>query len=201
MNTINLKLINNSNEQNNAEIVICNTNKDIAVAWRVIKNLGKGDYHPFTFPLQNQISASDSWGNYTPAFNAENGQLFEVVKEPSGNVLKFSGKNTDPNSIALVNNLSNGVVNAYILKDNKTFIQATNLAPQMKASFETHPKIYIGVVSQIEEGQVMNSAILSNINTEISLLGIQSADIVMTGGGVGPNATPFKFTLENVVNA
>ena len=45
----------------------------------------------------------------------------------------------------------------------------------------------------------MNSAILSDINTELSLLGIQSADIVMTGGGAGPQATPFEFTLENVV--
>ena len=47
----------------------------------------------------------------------------------------------------------------------------------------------------------MNSAIISNINTEISLLGIVSADIVMTGGGSGPNATAFVFTLENVVMA
>ena len=44
----------------------------------------------------------------------------------------------------------------------------------------------------------MNSAIISNINTELSLLGIASADIVMTGGGPGPNSTPFQFTLENV---
>jgi hypothetical protein len=59
--------------------------------------------------------------------------------------------------------------------------------------------LFIGVVSQVEEGEVMNSAILSDINTELSLLGIQSADIVMTGGGAGPQATPFEFTLENVV--
>ena len=45
--------------------------------------------------------------------------------------------------------------------------------------------IWIGVVSQIEQGQVMNSAILSDINTEISLLGISRADIVMRGGGAG----------------
>ena len=41
----------------------------------------------------------------------------------------------------------------------------------------------------------------SDVNSEIGLLGVQSADIVMTGGGVGPNATPFKFSLENVVYA
>ena len=43
------------------------------------------------------------------------------------------------------------------------------------------------------------SAVVSNINTEISLLGIASADIVMTGGGPGANSTPFAFSLQNVV--
>jgi hypothetical protein len=43
------------------------------------------------------------------------------------------------------------------------------------------------------------SAVVSNINTELSLLGIKSADIVMTGGGPGASATPFAFSLENVV--
>jgi hypothetical protein len=63
------------------------------------------------------------------------------------------------------------------------------------------PTIWIGVVSQVEEGDVMNSAIISDINTELSLLGIASADIVMSGGGAGPSATPFMFTLENIVMA
>jgi hypothetical protein len=65
--------------------------------------------------------------------------------------------------------------------------------------FEFKPTIWIGVASQIVQGQVMDSAIISNINTEISLLGIASADIVMTGGGPGANSTPFAFNLENIV--
>ena len=48
-------------------------------------------------------------------------------------------------------------------------------------------------------GKLMNSAVISSINTELSLLGIASADIVMTGGGSTKTATPFRFTLENVV--
>jgi len=47
----------------------------------------------------------------------------------------------------------------------------------------------------------MNSAVVSSINTELSLIGIASADIVMTGGGAGPAATPFEFAFENVVYA
>jgi hypothetical protein len=35
----------------------------------------------------------------------------------------------------------------------------------------------------------------------LSLLGIASADIVMTGGGPGSNAMPFAFSLQNVIYA
>ncbi|MNT99836.1 hypothetical protein D3C72_2427920 [compost metagenome] len=65
--------------------------------------------------------------------------------------------------------------------------------------FQFKPTIWIGVASQIVQGQVMNSAIISNINTQLSLLGIASADIVMTGGGPGANTTPFAFHFENIV--
>jgi hypothetical protein len=45
----------------------------------------------------------------------------------------------------------------------------------------------------------MNSAVISDINTELSLLGVASADIVMTGGGAGTSAAPYQFRLANVV--
>ncbi len=46
----------------------------------------------------------------------------------------------------------------------------------------------------IEKSPIL-SAILSDIDTEISLLGIMSANLIITGGGIGPSAAPFKFTL------
>lgn len=67
--------------------------------------------------------------------------------------------------------------------------------------FELNPTIWIGVASQTQADDIINSAILSDKNTEISLLGIKSADIVMRGGGPGETATPFVFVLENVVYA
>ncbi len=80
-------------------------------------------------------------------------------------------------------------------RKQKLVCQKSPSGPKVKARRTT---IWIGAVSQVDEGQVMNSAILSDINTEISLLGIVSADIVTTGGGAGPTSTPFVFTLENV---
>jgi hypothetical protein len=60
------------------------------------------------------------------------------------------------------------------------------------------PTVFVGVASEVEEGEVMDSAIISSVNTELALLGVQSADILMRGGGPGPESTPFQFSLENV---
>jgi hypothetical protein len=124
-----------------------------------------------------------------------------MIMTVSGNELQADGKSISPDEIEVKNHLPTGSVNALIYKAGKLFAHKTGIAPGQKAVFQFNPTIYIGVVSQMDQGQVMNAAILSDINTEISLLGIASADIVMTGGGPGPNAAPFAFTLANVVYA
>jgi hypothetical protein len=103
--------------------------------------------------------------------------------------------------VQLRNDLQKGAINATIYKDGRNLATKTSVAPGQKAVFEFKPTIWIGAVSQVVEGQVMNSAIMSDVNTELSLLGIASADIVMTGGGPGTNSTAFTFNLENVVMA
>lgn len=201
---IKLNLINRSNDTNNSEIVIFQKNTatefdDMAVAWQVIRYLGQGDNHPFVYPMITTIAASDSWGNYTPQLPAENGQLFSMVLTPSGDQLKLNGPASSPGEVQCRNDLAIGAISAGLYKSGKLLLIKTGIAPGQKAVFSCKPTLFIGVVSQVEEGEVMNSAILSDINTELSLLGIQRADIVMTGGGAGPQATPFEFRLENVV--
>ncbi len=201
---IKLNFINRSNDINNSEIVIFQKNvaedfDEIAIAWRVIQNCGRNDNHPFNYPLNFKVCASDSYGNYTPKLTAYDGQAYEMVKDSSGDVLQLAQTPAvSPEEVEVKNNLSLGSINANIYRDGKLIAAKTNMAPGQKSVFQFHPRIYIGVVSQIEEGQVMNSAIIQQINTEINLFGIQSADIVMTGGGAGPNATPFNFKLENI---
>jgi hypothetical protein len=201
---IKLNFINNSNDTNNTEIVIFQKNvatdfDELAVAWKVIRYCGQGDNHPFTFPMSLAVGASDSYGNYTPQLAAQNGLLFQMVQGPSGDQLVAAGSGSSPSEVQVLNALSMGAINANIYRDGKLLAIKTSIVPQQKVAFKFKPTIWIGVASQIDEGQVMNSAIISNINTEISLLGIASADIVMTGGGSGPTATPFAFSLQNVV--
>lgn len=204
MEKIKLNFVNRSNDTNNSSIVIFQKNvaedfNEIAVAWKVIENCGRLDNHPFTYPLNFQVSAGDSYGNFTPQLNAYDGQAFEMVKSTSGDILQLSATpSVSATEVEIRNNLSTGAIDANCFRSGTLLATKTGLAPGQKAVFEFHPRIYIGVVSQIEEGDVMSSAIISQINSEINLFGISSADIVMTGGGSGISATPFYFTLENI---
>lgn len=201
---IKLNFINQSADVNNSSIVIFQQNVattfgQIAVAWKVIKNCGRGDNHPFIYSEQIKVGASDSYGNYTPAMAASNGQAFEMVRSSSGDILQLSkSPAANPSEVEIRNNLSQGAIDARVYRSGSLCAVEANLAPMQKAVFEFHPSIYIGVVSQINEGDVMNSAILQQINTKLSLLGVHSADIVMTGGGAGPNAQPFQFQMTNI---
>lgn len=203
MNAIKLNFINKSND-NNSNVVIFQQNvaessEELAVAWKVIQNCGRPDNHPFQYPMDLQISVSDSYGNYTPRLPAYNGQVFEVIKSASGDILQLlTNVSTSPSQFQVRNRLNIGAVNVNCYRDGKLLAVKTNLTPGQQAVFEFEPRIYIGVISQIKEGDVMNSAIISQVNTEISLFGITSADIVMTGGGSGASSTPFNFTLENI---
>ena len=200
MEKITLNFINKSSDTNNSNVVIFQQNVaedfgEIAIAWKVIENCGRLDNHPFIYPLQFEVSGGDSYGNYTPQLTAVNGSAFDMLKDTSGDTLKHSSTPaTNTSVIEVRNNLANGAISANCYRDGKLVAAKTDIAPSQKAVFEFHPKLYIGVVSQIKEGDVLSSATISQINSEINLFGIRSADIVMTGGG----SSEFNFTLENI---
>lgn len=200
-----LNLINRSNDRNNSSVVIFQKNvapdfDEIAVAWQVIQNLGQGDNHPFVYPQQSTVGTEDSYGNFTPQLPASPGQAFEMIKDNSGDVLRLSqSPAASPNEIETRNSLAQGAINADVFKSGKLLATKTAIAPGQKAVFKFEPIILVGVVSQIEEGQVMNSAIISDINAKFDLTGLASADIIWSGGGPGLDATAFEFTMENMV--
>ncbi len=202
-NTIKLNLINSSNDRNNSQIVIFQKNvattfDELAIAWKVIQNLGSGNHHPFTYSYDMTVSASDSYGNYTPELAASPGVMFAMRKDLSGDVLGPNGPSPSSSEVHVLNSLEGGAINASIFRDGKLLALKTGIAPQQKAVFKFKPTIFIGVASQVQEGAVLDSAIISNVNTELSLMGLASADIVMEGGGPGASSTPFRFSLSNV---
>ncbi|MFI5139175.1 MAG: hypothetical protein ACHQIM_15235 [Sphingobacteriales bacterium] len=203
MSDIKLNFINNSNDANNSEIIIFQKNEAFtdapAVAWKVIKSCGQGCNHPFIFPAGVTVSASDSNSNYFPEMPATGGQVFQAVLTPSGDTLEMTSIATQPGEIDIVNASASDAINAKVYRNGRLLATKTRVLPGQKAVFVFQPTLWIGAVSQIQQGQIMDFFIESQINTQISLIGIESADIVMTGGGPGQSSTPFVFTLENVV--
>jgi len=203
---IQLNFINQSADASDVQIVIFQKNvatgyEGSAVAWRVIQYCGPGDNHPFVYPTTMRVSTSDSYGNYEPQLDARPGDLFQVTLTGSGETLaKAATPASYPTEVQVQNNLPQGAINAHIYRDGLLLASRTSVAPGQTAAFEFKPTIWIGAVSQVVQGQIMNSAILDQVNTELSLLGIRSADIVMTGGGPGESAMPLAFSLQNIVS-
>lgn len=200
---IKLNLINNSNDANNSQVVIFQKNPvahtdEQAVAWRVIQNCGQGDNHPFVFPLNMSVGAADSYANKLPQPPVDSGQSLKMAFDGEQWQLQ-AADGGNPSEAQVVNDLPTGAINASIYKDGKLLAADSLQEASAAGEPEAQPSLLIGVAPQGSAGEAANTAIVADINTEISLLGIASADIVMTGGGPGPNATPFTFTLENIV--
>lgn len=201
--SIELRLINQSADANNSSILLFQKNvatnyDELAVAWQVIDNLGAGWVHPFRYDLNLQVSAADSWGNFVPPQDTADGQLWTVSKDSSGDQLKATGPANSAQEVQILNGLIQGAVAACIYRSGKLLAVKTGIAPGQKAAFVFKPMLWIGVASQIEEGDILDSAIITNVNAQLNLTGIASADIVMSGGGPGRNSRPFSFALQNV---
>lgn len=205
LSDVQLNFINRSNDvNNNSSVIVFQQNVaedfgEIAIAWKVIENCGRLDNHPFVYPLNFQVCASDSYGNYTPRLDAVAGMAYEMVKDTSGDVLTIaSTPATSAEEVEVRNSLNQGAIDAHAYRDGKLLACKTNMAPGQKAVFRFHPRISIGVLPQVVESEAINSAIIKTVNTKINLFGITAADIVMTGGGPGPGSQPFQFHLENI---
>lgn len=200
---IKLNLINKSNEANNQKIVIFQKNTALkpneAIAWKVINAGGKDTRHSFDFPLGVTISTSDNRGHNTPQRRAEIGQEYVVTQGGTGDELKHVGPAPSTQIVQIRNKRQQGLISANVLRDGSLVARGKSLAPEQIAVFAFVPTIWIGAVANAVEGEELDSAVIAEINTELSLFGISSADIVMTGGG--DSGAPLNFELDNITMA
>lgn len=202
MTNIWLNLINNSSDRNNDGIVIFQKNEASAneapVAWRVIHNLGPGWSHPFTYPVAMAVAASDGMGNYSPQLPAATGQQYKLITTDSDDVLEHNGLAAHEDEIIIYNAQATGNIDIHVYRDGKLLALKKNVEPGQPAVFQFKPTLWIGVAHAVTEGALIDSAFTSQVHTQLSLSGISSADIIMTGGGLGPDTTPVLFSLQNV---
>ena len=101
----------------------------------------------------------------------------------------FSGfDSVVPGGFGLYNFDSTHNLNVSILK-NGNVIATTIVQPSSNKSFTYGVRFWIYATTDFNQ-----SIAISDINTEISALGIISADIVITGG----SGSPFSFSLSNI---
>lgn len=198
-----ITFINNSNDANNSQVVIFQQNvargvSALPVAWQVIHCMPGATYR-FVVPVEGGITAADSYGNFTAMQPATAGHRFRVEEQTSGATLVDAGQGAARGEVHFLNGLKMGAVAASIYKDGKMLAIKTGIAPRQQAEFRFEPTIWVGQVDQVIEGESLDADIADALFTEISLEGVASAALVMTGGGTGANATPLTFTLENVV--
>ncbi len=202
---IRLNFINRSGDTNNSQILIFGKNPqasldEIAQAWTAIPAFMRGTTYSVLYPAETGITVQDSYGNFTPMQPAAPGQHFSLVESEEGNIVEAPAAG-QPDQITLSNDLRQGAVSVCLYKGKHLYLSERNVLPEQTAAFRLRPTIWVAVASQSDPDSGSNSAILSSVATEFSLLGLASADIVMTGGGIGANAEPLVFTLENIVTA
>lgn len=205
MSRIQLTLVNYSASGSNPEVVIIQKNQvslrnGKTIAWRVFNKLAPSQHVLFFYCTNFTIGCSDDYGNHSPQSAAIPGKLYSVLRTDAGIGLKLSGNAFAPDEIDISNNLSGGATNAWVFNEGLKMAGAADIVPGQTVNFHFIPQIWVGVASEaIIQGQELDGATISEIASEINLGGIRSADLVMTGGGKGPSAQPYRFTLENVV--
>lgn len=209
--TILLKLINRSKDQSNSEVVIFQENvaenfRPHTVAWRVLRNVERDDYFYFEYSPIIEVGMCQTMGSrgMPRMTEVEPGLAYEVVDDISGQALRLSERWVgDPSRVEVFNEHSTGVFDTNCYRSGSLLATKESLMPGGIAAFQFQSCLNFAVVSEMEdldevtEGGIIDSYHLLDVTTTLNLGFMTSADIIMTGGGSGPDAEPFQFTLEN----
>jgi hypothetical protein len=141
----------------------------------------------FNFSGSNVIEATVDGVKMKPIV-VSNHKLYAV--DLTTNSVVEHGASSSASVFGVINTISSDIV--VTIKRNGNAIESTTVAPSATKNFRYQSKMRIGVSDNLNE-----VIPLSEVNTELSTLGIESADIVITGG----NGSPYSFTLQNITFA
>ena len=166
------------------------------VAWHVLPDIGRASSSSFIFPIETSVGATWKDGqNKTQKLTSTIGKRYTVAKDDTGFVLAANGNATDNKSIDVTNTIKvpNGI-SAQLYKDGKLMMQKDIVACGQKATFVLKPKLYWGVASEIEESQLLNSAVLDTDSFfEQDLEGVSKATISLNGNA----EDGYSFKIES----
>ena len=154
------------------------------VAWRTIPNIGRGSSSSFVFPVVTEVGATWQDGmNKTQVLPSDIGKRYTVSQNDTGIVLAANGNASDTKSIDVNNNanIQDGV-SASLYKDGKLMLTKKIVGYGQKATFVLKPKLYWGIASEIQESELINSAVLNTDSFfEQDLEGVTEVNISLNG--------------------
>jgi len=154
------------------------------VAWRTIPNIGRGSSSSFVFPVVTEVGATWQDGmNKTQILSSDIGKRYTVSQNDTGIVLAANGNASDTKSIDVNNdaNIQDGV-SASLYKDGKLMLTKKIVGYGQKATFVLKPKLYWGIASEIQESELINSAVLNTDSFfEQDLEGVTEVNISLNG--------------------
>ncbi len=154
------------------------------VAWRTIPDIGRGSSSSFVFPIVTEVGAAWQGGmNKTQVLPSDIGKRYTVSQNDAGIVLAANGNASDTKSIDVNNdaNIQDGV-SASLYKDGKLMLTKNIVDYDQKATFVLKPKLYWGIASEIEESQLINSAVLNTDSFfEQDLEGVTEVNVSLNG--------------------
>jgi hypothetical protein len=154
------------------------------VAWRTIPNIGRGSSSSFVFPTITEVGATWQDGmNKTQVLPLDIGKRYTVSQNDTGIVLVANGNASDTKSIDVNNdaNIQDGV-SASLYKDGKLMLAKSIVGYGQKATFVLKPKLYWGIASEIQESELINSAVLNTDHFfEQDLEGVTEVNISLNG--------------------
>ncbi|AXG71058.1 hypothetical protein KORDIASMS9_03313 [Kordia sp. SMS9] len=186
-----ISYVNNSANKNLPQVFIFAQNetpgfdtlKD-GVAWKVIKDIGRGSHATFYYSTQYSIQVSwDNNVNSTEQIPTKIGGKYHVVKDATGIVLKPDGEASDPSIIEVVNDIEvlDGVTAQYC-NNGHVMLEKKQIGHRQSAIFRPSQKIYFGLASQVSKGESLQSAVINSTNFfEFDLTGASYVKISLNG--------------------
>jgi hypothetical protein len=196
---IKFRVINNS-ANDNLNVLIFQKNQaesfdGNAIAWTVINNLDINRHETITYGNALKMG-----------YKKINTLSQTIVCTPGQQIIAnedftvgLNGSASHVNEIEIISNVFTlAAITGRLYRTDRLLMQTPLLDNGVIGYFGVRPTLWIGVIDGINQGDVIGGDVLEIVNTEISLLGIAGADIVITGGS---GETPYSFSLANIVYA
>lgn len=201
-----LKVINLSDNARPQSIIFfqkncANANRDNSIiAWHVINQLSYDHCCEVDFSNKLFASISDYYGNHKPQINLQPGHLYKITEETNQTSFVESGLGSHPLEIQVENTLNQGAYDINIFRSDKLLSRHSSLIPKAKAFFQFKYIIWAGILPRVKEGDTISISDIELRTTfqQFYLIGIKKAELILVGGGPGPESTPFTFHLTNI---